>query len=98
MQDNGSQRKQQTDGNVRDVVIEALEDQRYEWRTIDGLAEQTGLPSGEIQETLESLKEDVVRSSVPDEQGRSLYTTRKHYRETHGLGARILSALSDRVA
>jgi DNA-binding IclR family transcriptional regulator len=98
MQDNGSQRRQQTGGNVRDLVIAALEDRRYEWRTIDGLAEQTGLPSAKVQEILESLQEDLVRSSVPDDRGRSLYTTRKHYRETHGLGARILSALSDRVA
>ena len=93
MTDNGNHQ-----GQHATVILQALEDPRYEWRTIEGVSGQTGIPMTQVSETLESLKEDVVRSSVPDEAGRSLFTTRKHYRETHGLGARILSALSDKVA
>ena len=97
MQDNGNQANQLTDAEVRDLIVGALEDQRYDWRTIEGISEQTGIPQAKVREVLETLQREVVRSSVPDELGRSLYTTRKHYRETHGLGERFLSALSDKV-
>ena len=79
-------------------MIGALEDERYDWRTVDGVSEQTGMPSPRVQEILKKLESEVVRSSIPDELGRALYTTRKHYRETHGLWDRFRSALSDKVA
>ena len=82
----------------RNIVVRALEDPNYEWRTVEGVAEQTGLEEANVRETLEELDGEIIRSSVPDESGRNLYTTRKHYRQTQGLGTRILSALSDKVA
>jgi hypothetical protein len=98
MDDNGNRQSAQLNGNLPDQIIRALEDDRYDWRTVEGVVEQTGIPAAKVQEILRSLERDVVRSAVPDELGRALYTTRKHYRETHGLGARFLSALSDKVA
>jgi hypothetical protein len=98
MGDNGNKQPSQLNGNLRDEIIRALEDDRYEWRTVEGVAEQIGVPPASVQEFLESLKSEIVRSSIPDEAGRSLYTTRKHYRDTHGLGAQFLAALSDKVA
>jgi hypothetical protein len=82
----------------RNIVVRALEDPNYEWRTVEGVAEQTGLEEANVRETFEELNGEIIRSSVPDESGRNLYTTRKHYRQTQGLGTRILSALSDKVA
>ena len=98
MDDHGNKQPLPLNGNLRDQIIRALEDERYEWRTVDGVAEQIGIPAAQVQDILESLKQEIVRSSIPDEAGRSLYTTRKHYRDTHGLGARFLDALSDKVA
>ena len=82
----------------RNTVVRALEDPNYEWRTVEGVAEQTGLEETNVRETLEELNGEIIRSSSPDESGRNLYTTRRHYRETQGLGTRILNALSDKVA
>jgi hypothetical protein len=82
----------------RNIVVRALEDPKYEWRTVEGVAEQTGLEESNVRETLEELNGEIIRSSIPDESGRNLYTTRRHYRETQGLGTRILNALSDKVA
>jgi len=90
--------KQPLDPNLRAGVVRALEDPRYEWRTVEGLAEQTGLSATSLRQVLEELNGEIIRSSVPDESGRALYTTRRHYRQTQGLGTRILSALSDKVA
>lgn len=83
---------------ARQLVIAALEDPRYDWRTIDGIAEETGISNAQIVAIVNEAGNTIVRSSIPDEQGRSLYTTRKHYKDTHSLGARILDALADKVA
>jgi hypothetical protein len=88
----------QIDLDRRNIVVSALEDPHYEWRTVEGVAEQTGLSASNVRQVLEELNGEIIRSSIPDESGRNLYTTRKHYRETQGLGTRILSALSDKVA
>ena len=88
----------QIDLDRRNIVVSALEDPNYEWRTVEGVSEQTGLSASNVRQVLEELNGEIIRSSIPDESGRNLYTTRKHYRETQGLGTRILSALSDKVA
>jgi hypothetical protein len=61
------------------LVMKALEDPEWDWRTVAGVAEETGLPEGKVRELLESST-SVIRSSVPDNEGRSLYTTREHYK------------------
>ena len=87
----------QADRRAVERVINALEDPRHDWRTVEGVAEQTGVTTSIVREILKESEHEIVRSSVPDESGQSLYTTRKHYRQTNGLGTRILSALSDRI-
>lgn len=82
----------------RTLVVAALEDSRYDWRTLDGLATQTGLSRSRVASVIKDLGNTVVRSSIPDEEGRSLYTTRKHYNARHSIGARFLNALADKVA
>lgn len=82
----------------RQLVISELEDPQYEWRTIEGIANKTDLPAAQVRRIIEEMEDLIVRSSIPDDKGRSLYTTRKHYRETHGFGARLLNALADKVA
>ena len=76
------------------AVRSALEDERYDWRTVSGLSRQLKLTDSDILNLLQKI-EDVVRSS--DETGRSLFTTRSHYEKTHGLGDKLLSALADKV-
>jgi len=97
MSENGNPRGQ-LDPDSRNIVVRALEDPNYDWRTVEGIAEQTGLSASNVRQLLEELNGEIIRSSIPDESGRNLYTTRKHYRQTQGLGTRILSALSDKVA
>jgi succinyl-CoA synthetase beta subunit len=79
-------------------VVAALENPKYDWRTAEAVSRESGMDLENVRALLENSPRTIVRSSVPDEHGRSLYTTRKHYRETHGIGARLLSALADRVA
>jgi len=78
-----------------EAVKAALESPQYNWRTIDGIAQDTGLDSKTISDVLlRDMSRVVIRSSVPDEKGRTLYTTREHYKKTQPAWNRILSAVS----
>jgi predicted transcriptional regulator len=77
-------------------VIKALENPNYDWRTMDGVAKETKLSRERVFEIIESLSDIVIRSSVPDEKGRDLYSTRKHYSKTQSLVSQVLSASSDK--
>lgn len=81
--------------DLKAAVERALEDERYDWRTIKGLARSTGAREDEIVSVLNSLSDQLVRTQDAD--GRSLFTTREHYQKTHGLGDKLLSALADRI-
>jgi hypothetical protein len=81
--------------DLTSAILQALEDERYDWRTLKGIVESTGTNEPEVISVLSSLSDKIVRSQDAD--GRSLFTTREHYQRTHGLGDRILSALADRI-
>jgi len=81
--------------DLKTAVLKALEDERYDWRTIKGLVKSTSATEPEVISVLNSLSDQIVRSQDAD--GRSLFTTREHYKKTHGLRDKILSALADRV-
>lgn len=80
-------------------VVRALENPQYDWRTIDGISEETGIDPHQVDLILTFLPNvvDVVESSVPDKKGRRLFTTRKHYVERRNVANRILSVFSDRI-
>jgi hypothetical protein len=62
------------------LVAKALEDPKWDWPSVKGIAKDTGLPEERVRELLASSL-SVLRSSVPDKEGRSLYTTRQHYKK-----------------
>jgi hypothetical protein len=85
---------------IRDAVAEsrlinALQDERYDWRTVGGLARALGMDESTVNSLLNSMPDTVVRTTTSD--GRILFTTRNHYKRTHGLGDKLLSALADKV-
>lgn len=81
--------------DLRAAVVRALEDDRYDWRTVGGIAREIGATNQEIISVLNSMSDQIVRATAED--GKSLFTTRKHYEKTHGLGDKLLSALADKV-
>ena len=70
-------------------VIQAIEDSDYNWRTVQGIASQTGLDEATVLDALGQAGDEVIRSEVPDAQGRDLYTTqwRRHETETKRIWA-----------
>jgi len=55
-------------------VLQALADEKWDFRTVDGIAKETGLPSDQVIRILQSYPEFVRRSPVRDRLGRSIYT------------------------
>jgi len=55
-------------------VVRALENPKWDWRTIDGISEETGIDPHQVALILTFLPNivDIVQSSVPDKQGRPL--------------------------
>lgn len=81
--------------DLKTAVIQALEDERYDWRTVRGLARTLHISEQEITSVLDSSSDQIVRATSDD--GRRLFTTRSHYQKTHGFGDKLLSALADKV-
>jgi len=62
-----------------DDVKKSLEDSRYKWRTIRGVAKETGSSQEEIQKIFVQHSDVVVKSSIPADSGEELFTTREHF-------------------
>jgi len=82
----------------RRKVIRALEDDRYVWRTIDGIVRDTGLPRLTVENAVQWDDEiDAIVASYSDN-GQTLYTTRRHYQKMRPLGWRVLGAIAGKIA
>jgi hypothetical protein len=81
----------------RELVFDALSNPKYSWRTVEGMARETGLSADQVERVLKSESSVVLRATLPDAHGRLLYTTIDHYRAHAGILRRVLSALSDQV-
>ena len=82
------------------LVLQGLEDSRYDCRTVHGLSTSTKLSYEEIEKALQdpALDNLVVRSASLDRHGRALYTTRERYNARSTVFSRMRDALSGRVA
>jgi hypothetical protein len=55
-------------------IIDALRDEHWDYRTVEGIAKETGIPVDAVRTFLETRKDVVRKSSIPDRLGRELYT------------------------
>ena len=62
-------------------LFQALEDDRWEWRTIEGLAKATGLTVEEVRGVLAKYPQLILTSSVPSPAGDDLYALQHRYYE-----------------
>jgi hypothetical protein len=83
------------DENVQ-LVLKALENPKYKWRTIGGVSQETGLSADQVLEVLGSPSDKIVKSSIPSPEGKSLFTTREHFRKSASTFEKVLSAIKNR--
>jgi hypothetical protein len=79
------------------AVLHALENPKYKWRTISGIAKEVGLSLETVHEVIAENKDQIVRSSVPSADGEALYTTRDHYRRSASITDKLLGMLKNRA-
>jgi hypothetical protein len=80
------------------IVQSALENDRYKWRTVEGLVKETGLDAVTIVGSMSANDAVVLRSSIPDKTGRDLFTTKDHYKEKSSYWERLQSVITNKVS
>lgn len=80
-----------------DTVLKALAHPDFKWRTVTGVTQETGLTQEIVQRAISEVADKVVRSSIPSPDGRDLYTTREHFRESASLSEKLLGSIKNRV-
>lgn len=78
-------------------VIQVLENPKYKWRTVRGIARESEMPESKVEEILERTKGLIVQSSVPSTDGSPLFTTRRHLRQHGTAFARLVGAFKNRA-
>ena len=79
-------------------VIAALENNKYKWRTIRGLAKELKAEESEVLRVLNEHIGDIIKSSIPAATGEDLFTTRRHYRHTASTFDKITSSVTTSVS
>lgn len=79
------------------MILEALADKRYKWRSPRGVADQLNVPEVEVRLVIANNKESVVQSSVDSTNGSPLYTTREHFLEMSSPFEKIVGAFKGRI-
>ena len=79
------------------LVIEALADDRFKWRTLKGIARQLDVDKDEIISVVEENPDIVVQSSIPSEKGEQLFATRDHFRHKSSGFDRFMGGIKGRI-
>lgn len=58
-------------------VFEALSDIKWDFRTVEGIARESGLSPDRVQDILSRRRDLIELSSLPDRRGRSLYALKE---------------------
>jgi hypothetical protein len=78
-------------------VSAALENNKYKWRTIRGVAKELKATEDDVMKVITENASEVIKSSIPAASGEVLYTTRIHYRRKASLFDKIASSLTSTV-
>jgi hypothetical protein len=79
-------------------VWNALNGRSYDWRSVAGIAKETGLDPLAVTTILErQLGDAVVRAVDKDQPGTFLYATRERYNKIRGPWNRVLSLITNQV-
>jgi hypothetical protein len=82
---------QALDSALKGDVLKALKDDRWDWRTVEGIARDPHppIPPDMVRDLLESMPDKVIRSRERDRRGRTLYAAREDYTRKRTLLERL---------
>ncbi len=86
--------KKEPPKTTREIVLKELEDPRFDYRTVKGIHEATGLSSSVIQEAIRQMGDDgeVFESIHASRSGTARYGLRRRFRKESPLWRRLLAA------
>jgi hypothetical protein len=76
------------------LVLSAIERSHETWRSAEAISAEVGLPLDRVQAVLDTASADLIVTPEADANGRALYSTRSHYRQTTSLFWRYIDALA----
>lgn len=77
---------------AKSLVIAAMQDSRYDWRTIESIAQATGLSCLTVEDALSDIavtSGNIERFMGPDRQARRLYALRDKVRHPGSFWERV---------
>ncbi len=84
---------------TRNRIVEALEDPAFDWRSIHGVVESTGIVEPVVIGVVDEMKRNGELICVADPANyRVLITTRNHYRNVTSCTTREISMLTNRIS
>jgi hypothetical protein len=83
--------------SIYSKILNSLESKDYRYRTLQGVAKETGLSEAQIIAIIQKHSDEVVQLHRTDRAGHRLFSTRKKYRKTAGVSERFMGALLNRV-
>jgi uncharacterized protein (UPF0264 family) len=89
--------KMATPEEAKKLVIKSLENENFDWRTIDGISNETGLDPLVIHQIISQDNEDIVQLSAVTKDGKNLFTTREKFSKTASPTQKIMGALKNRL-
>ena len=78
-------------------VLKALEDDRFKWRTLHGIAKSSSLAEPDVEAVIEAHPDIIIKSRVPSVDGSALYTTRTHFLAKASPLEKLAGAFRNRV-
>lgn len=83
---------------IEDRIKVAFKEKKYEWRTIQGIANQVSVSEDVVRAYIAAHGDEIVKSSARNPKGEQLYTSRETYRKRANIGTRLSSVLRNRGA
>lgn len=81
---------------VIETINKALENPKFKYRTIPGIAKEAGISEVVVQKNINEVP-DLVISTKKTNEGLPLFTTRNHLKKAASLSERILAVITNKV-
>ena len=75
-------------------LFEALEDSKWEWRTISALSRATGMSQEDTRRVLRKYPVLIRQSVIPGPNGEDLYTLHRRYFERQSIVEKVWTSVS----
>jgi hypothetical protein len=84
---------------IKNRVVRALENEKYDWRTFEGIIRETKLSRDDVSVALTQLDDEgkLVQSYGSNKRNNPLFTTRDYYNRSRTIIDQIKSSWADAV-